>query len=299
MAREWVEKYARQRAASFAPSTIAKLERHVFPLIGHRQCADIDAPMLLQVLHATELRRDHRVRRTSGNHETADRIRGLCGQILRYAIVTGRATVDPTPSLRGALVVPPPQHLKALTEPADVRRLLRAIDAYEGGLIVRSALRLAPLVFVRPGELRSAEWAQFDLDAAQWRFAASKTTQAHIVPLSRQAIAILRALRPFTGSGRYVFPSPRAVTRPMSNNAIRAALLTLGFGEEMSAHGFRALARTMLDEQLGFRPDWIEHQLAHAVRDPNGRAYNRTSFLKERTEMMQACADYLDGLRAG
>ncbi len=174
------------------------------------------------------------------------------------------------------------------------------IEAYEGTLTVRCALRLAPLVFVRPGELRSAEWAHINLDAAEWRYTVTKTNTPHIVPLSTQAVAILRELQPLTGRGRYVFSSARTSQRPMSDNAILAALRRMGIAkDEMSGHGFRAMARTILDEVLNFRADFIEHQLAHAVRDPNGRAYNRTAHLPERRKMMQAWSDYLDGLRAG
>ncbi|MGD8853012.1 MAG: site-specific integrase, partial [Gammaproteobacteria bacterium] len=178
----------------------------------------------------------------------------------------------------------------------------RAIDTYEGTLIVRCALRLAPLIFVRPGELRHAKWADIDLDAAEWRYTVSKTSTQHIVPLSRQAVEILRELHPLTGRGRYVFPSARNPRgdRPMSDNALLSAMRRMGIEkDEMSGHGFRAMARTILDEVLGFRPDYIEHQLAHAVRDPNGRAYNRTAHLPERRRMMQEWADYLDKLKTG
>jgi len=178
--------------------------------------------------------------------------------------------------------------------------ILRAMDGYQGTLPVICALRLAPLVFVRPGELRHAEWKDIDLKAAEWRYLVTKTDVDHIVPLSRQAVAILRELRPLTGAGRYVFPGARTSKRPMSNNGVLAAMRTMEIGaDEMTGHGFRAVARTILDEVLGVRPDFIEHQLAHAVRDPNGRAYNRTAHLPERRKMMQLWADYLDGLKAG
>jgi integrase len=174
------------------------------------------------------------------------------------------------------------------------------MDGYEGTLAVSCALRLAPLVFVRPGELRQAEWADIDLDQAEWSYLVTKTDTRHVVPLSSQAVAILQELQPVTGRGRYVFPSARSATRPMSENAVLAAMRRMGIRkEEMSGHGFRAMARTILDEVLGFRPDFIEHQLAHAVRDPNGRAYNRTAHLSERRKMMQEWADYLDKLKAG
>jgi integrase len=174
------------------------------------------------------------------------------------------------------------------------------MDGYEGTLTVRCALRLAPLVFVRPGELRKAEWTDIDLDSAEWRYTVTKTNTPHIVPLAKQALEILRELHPLTGRGRYVFPSARSNQRPMCDNAILAAMRRMGIEkDEMCGHGFRAVARTILDEVLGVRPDFIEHQLAHTVRDPNGRAYNRTAHLPERKKMMQLWADYLDKLKAG
>lgn len=192
------------------------------------------------------------------------------------------------------------EHFAATTEPKRVGEILRALDAYQGTLTVRCALRLAPLVFVRPGELRKAEWADIDLEAQEWRYTVTKTNTPHIVPLSRQAVTILRELQPLTGRGRFVLPGARSNGRPMSDNAILATMRRMGIGkEEMSGHGFRAVARTILDEELGFRPDFIEHQLAHAVRDPNGRAYNRTAHLPERRKMMQEWADYLDKLKVG
>jgi integrase len=190
----------------------------------------------------------------------------------------------------------------AITDPVKVGGLLRAIDGYEGHFVVQCALRLAPLVFVRPGELRQAEWLEMDLNEASWNIPAEKMKmkQPHLVPLSNQALKILKELQPLTCASRYVFPSARSLSRPMSNNAILAALRRMGFSkDEMTGHGFRAMARTILDEVLQVRPDFIEHQLAHAVRDPNGRAYNRTAHLEERRKMMQLWANYLDGLKAG
>ena len=220
--------------------------------------------------------------------------------MFRYAVATGRAERDPTGDLRGALQPVTTKHMAAVTEPDVVAELLRTFDTYQGTLTVRCALQLAPLVFVRPGELRTAKWEDIDLDAAEWRYIASKKGNAHIVPLSQQAVAILQEIKALTGEGRYVFPSARSGDRPMSDNAILAAMRRLGISkDEMSGHGFRAMARTILDEVLGYRPDLIEHQLAHAVRDPNGRAYNRTAHLPERRKMMQAWADYLDKLKAG
>jgi integrase len=224
------------------------------------------------------------------------------GQIFRYAIATGRAKRDPAADLKGAIPPARSKHLAAITQPEMVAGLLRAIDGYSGHFATKCALRLAPLVFVRPGELRHAEWEEIDLEIAEWIIPGEKmkTGQLHLVPLSRQAVEILNEIQPLTGSGRYVFPSARSVARPMSNNAINAALRRMGIEKsEMTGHGFRAMARTLLDEVLQVRPDLIEHQLAHAVRDPLGRAYNRTSFLEERRKMMQTWADYLDRLRAG
>ncbi|MFM8330351.1 MAG: tyrosine-type recombinase/integrase [Candidatus Methylumidiphilus sp.] len=189
-----------------------------------------------------------------------------------------------------------------MTEPAEIGALLRSIASYKGSMVTRCALKLAPLLFVRPGERRHAEWAEIDLGQAEWRIPAArmKMREAHIVPLPAQALETLRDLHPLTGGGRYVFPSPRTNTRPMSDNGILSALRRMGYGkDEMTGHGFRAMARTVLDEVLGFRVDFIEHQLAHAVKDPNGRAYNRTKHLEERRRMMQAWADYLDSLREG
>jgi integrase len=224
------------------------------------------------------------------------------GQIFRYGVSTGRCESDITQSLRGALTSKQSTHFSALTDTKQLGALLRAIDDYSGSFVVRSALMLAPLVFVRPGELRALEWAHVDLDAGEWRYLVTKTDTQHIVPLSRQAVEILRNLYPLTGEGRFAFPSARTPngSRCISDMALLAGLRRMGFAkDEMTVHGFRAIARTLLDEELGFRPDFIEHQLAHAVRDPNGRAYNRTAHLPERTKMMQRWADYLDGLKVG
>ena len=291
VAREWHAKHLPSWTDKHAETIIRRLELNVFPWLGGKPIADITAPQLLQVIRRIEER---------GALETAHRVLGCCGQVFRYAVATGRAERDPSGDLRGALPPVKSQHFAAVTEPDQIAAVLRAIDGYEGTLPVRCALRLAPLVFVRPGELRKAEWADIDLDAVEWRYTVTKTNTPHIVPLSRQAVAILRELQPLTGCGRYVFPSARSASRPMSDNAVLAAMRRMGIGkEEMSGHGFRAMARTILDEVLGFRPDYIEHQLAHAVRDPNGRAYNRTAHLPERHKMMQAWADYLDKLKTG
>jgi integrase len=291
VAREWFAKYSVTWVPGHADKIIRRLERDIFPWLGAKPAAEIKAPELLAVLRRIEER---------GALETAHRALQNCGQIFRYAIATGRAERDTAADLRGALPPVKQKHLAAITDPKDIGPLLRAVDGYTGSLVTKCALRLAPLVFLRPGELRHAEWSEIDLDGAAWEIPAErmKMRQPHIVPLSGQAVEILRELHALTGEGRYVFPGARSNSRPMSNNAILAALRRMGYdNSEMSGHGFRAMARTVLDEVLGFRPDWIEHQLAHAVKDPNGRAYNRTAHLKQRREMMQAWADYLDGLK--
>jgi integrase len=262
VAREWFGKHSANWMESHSGRIIRRLERDVFPWLGSTSIADITVPELLKAIRRIEQR---------GAIETADRILGNCGQVFRYAVATGRAERDPSVDLRGALTPVKSKHFASITEPKDVAKMLRALDGYEGTLIVRSALRLAPLVFVRPGELRHAQWADIDLEAAQWRFPVTKTDTDHIVPLARQAVAILRKVEPLTGRGKFVFPSARSALRPMSENAILAAMRRMSIGkEEMSGHGFRAMARTILDEVLHVRPDFIEHQLAHAVRDPNG-----------------------------
>lgn len=294
----------RQRAAKIAPGTAARerrlLEKDLAPYIGSRPIADVTAPELLAVLRRIEGR---------GTVETAHRAKMLAGQVFKYASATGRVPTNynPTVDLGGALAQPAARNFATVYDPkkgrddlTKVGDLLRALHDYRGGPVVQTALKLAPLVFARPGELRKARWADIDLDAAEWRYIASKTKQPHIVPLASQAVAILRELQPLTGRGEYVFPGGRSPRRPMSENAINAALRYLGYDRDsMTGHGFRALARTVLDEVLGFRPDYIEHQLAHAVKDANGTAYNRTAHLTERRKMMQEWADYLDASRAG
>lgn len=291
IAREWLAKNAPTWAASHTNNILGRLERDLFPWLGGRPMAEITAPELLAVLRRIEAR---------GANETAHRAKENCGQIFRYAIATGRAERDPSQDLRGALAPAKPEHMAAVTDPAAVGAMLRMFDGYQGTLITRCALRLAPLVFVRPGELRAAEWKDIDLEAGEWSFVASKTKTPHIVPLSRQAVAILSELQPLTGHARYVFPSPRTDTRPMSENAILSAMRRMNIPkEEMTGHGFRAMARTMLHERLKFPAEVIEHQLAHRVADALGAAYNRTRFLDDRRAMMQAWADYLDRLKAG
>jgi integrase len=290
VAREWYVKHSPNWADNHSDRIIRRFERDIFPFIGARPIADVTAPELLDVMRRIERR---------GALETAHRALGNCGQVFRYAVATGRAVRDPSADLRGALPPTKGDHFAAVTEPKLVAQLLRTLDSYQGTLTVECALRLAPLVFVRPGELRAAEWADIDLEAAEWRYTVTKTQTAHIVPLSTQAVGILREVQALTGTARFVFPSARTTNeRPMSDNAILAAMRRMGIDkDEMSGHGFRAMARTILDEVLGVRPELIEHQLAHAVKDPNGRAYNRTAHLPERKKMMQQWADYLDDLK--
>jgi integrase len=253
--------------------------------------AEVSAPVLLTALRKMEQR---------GVVESAHRARGLAGQVFRYAIATGRADRNPAADLIGALERPQTKHFASIVLPSKVGELLRAIVRYEGSPTTIAALKLAPLVFVRPGELRYAEWSEIDLDKALWDIPAEKMKmkQPHLVPLSDQALTILRELHPLTGGGKYLFPGMRSIRRPMSENTINAALRYMGFDSNtMTGHGFRAMARTILDEELGFPVDHIEHQLAHAVKDANGRAYNRTTHLPARRKMMQSWANYLDSLK--
>lgn len=299
IAREWFKRKSPGWAASNSSKIIARLEKDAFPWLGGRPVADITPPELLKTLRRVEGR---------GAVETAHRIKNYCSQIFRYAIATGRAERDPSADLKDALTIPKMQHRAAITDPKLAGQLLRALNDYQGTLVTKCALQLAPLVFVRPGELRQAEWSEIDLDNAEWNIPAEKMkgwvrkgiTSSHLVPLSSQAVEILRELHPLTGGGRFVFPSARSNDRPMSDNAVLSALRRMGFAKDiMCGHGFRAMARTILDEVLQVRPDFIEQQLAHAVRDPLGRAYNRTTHLDERRKMMQLWADYLDGLAKG
>ena len=294
IAREWIVKFSSNKAKSTVETTIRRLEKNVFPWMGARPIAEIDSPELLAILRRVESR---------GVIESARRIKIICSQVFRYAVATGRAKHDPSVSLNGALATPKSKHMASITDPKEIPSLLRAIDSYHGSFIVKCALQFQSLTFVRPGELRHAEWPEIDFDAATWSIPAGKMKmkQAHIVPLSRQAVEILQELKPLTAArGKYVFPSHRSAVRPMSENTINAALRRMDIEKDkMCGHGFRAMARTILDEVLQVRPEFIEHQLAHAVRDANGRAYNRTSHLDERKNMMQLWADYLDGLKQG
>lgn len=291
IAREWLQKHGRNWVASHSDRTLRRLERDIFPWIGKKPITSITAHEVLVCVQRIENR---------GALETAHRALQNCSQVMRFAVATARLDRDPTADLKGALPPVREKHFAAVTDPKEVGELLRSFEAYEGTLIVKAALKLAPLVFVRPGELRTAKWADIDLEKKEWSYFVSKTKSQHIVPLSKQAIEILKEIQPLTGNSPYIFPSSRNFHRPMSDNAILSALRRLEIPKEtMTGHGFRAMARTILDEVLGFRPDYIEHQLAHAVRDPNGRAYNRTAHLKERHLMMQAWSDYLAQLKQG
>lgn len=292
VAREWHGKNKAAWTPSHADKILRRLERDVFPWIGTRHVGSITPPELLTVLRRIESR---------GAIETAHRAQQNTGQVLRYAVATGRAESDPSRDLRSALTPWKPQHYASITEPRKVGQLLRDIDGYKGGLVVRIALRLSPLVFVRPGELRRAEWSEFDLDAAEWRIPPEKMKArvVHIVPLATQAVAMLRELQPLTGHGRWVFPGIRANAEPMSENTVNAALRRLGYDREtITAHGFRSMASTILHEQ-GWPSDVIERQLSHSERDEVKAAYNYAQHLPKRRELMQAWADFLDGLREG
>jgi integrase len=292
VAQEWFAKFSPQWAYSHSSKIIRRLERDIFPWIGSRTIESIKAPELLKLFRRIEGR---------GALETAHRAKQNCGQVFRYAIATGRADRDPTTDLRGALPRPRPRHHPSITEPKAFGALLRAIKGYRGSIVTRCALQMAPLVFVRPGELRQAEWSEFDLKNAEWRIGAErmKERQQHIVPLAKQALEILSVIHPVSGEGRYVFPGVRSSSRPMSENTVNAALRALGYsGSEMTGHGFRSTASTLLNEQ-GWSHDAIERQLAHGERNTVRAAYNYAEYLSERRSMMQAWADYLDQLRKG
>jgi integrase len=287
--REWQTHRAKTTAAITQQKATWLLEQ-IFAEIGGRPIREVAAPELLAALRKIEAR---------GHHESAHRAKQKCGQVFRYAIATGRAERDISADLRGALVPVVAKNHAALTDPAEIGALLRAIDSYEGQPVTAAALKLAPLVFVRPGELRGARWVELDLDAGDWRIPGErmKTGEQHIVPLSRQAVVILRDLQALTGRGEYVFPSLLSATRPMSNNTVNTALRRLGYAkDQMTGHGFRAMASTLLNEQ-GFPPDVIELQLAHVERNKVRAAYNRAQRLAERRGMMQSWADYVDQLR--
>jgi len=292
VALEWYEKQRPGWTESTAYNIMRRLERELLPPFGNIPIKKVTPKIILGIVAGIEDR---------GCHETARRVLQCCGQIFRYAVVSGYVESDPTPSLRGALMAVVEKHRASITDPKAVGPLLRALWGYEGSPVTAAALRFAPLTFVRPGELRHAEWSEFDFGAAEWRIPAAKMKmrEQHIVPLSRQALAVLDTLRPLTGGGRYLFPSERTGERPMSENTVNAALRRLGYSkEEMTGHGFRSMASTLLNEQ-GWNRDAIERQLAHAERSGVRAAYNYAEYLPERRRMMQAWADYLDALREG
>ena len=292
IAREWIDNRKAGWSESHLKKTTTRLSSNVFPWIGGKPIAEIAAPEILAVLRRIEGR---------GTIDTAHRVGQACGQVFRYAVATGRAQRDPTGDLRGALPAVKQEHFAAITEPAQVGELLRAIEGFKGTFIVQCALKLAPMLFVRPGELRQARWQQFDLEKGEWKYLATKTKTEHLVPLATQAVAVLRELHALTGHTAFVFPGARSNGRAMSDAAVNAALRRMGYNTrtEITGHGFRAMARTILHEVLGIAPEVIEHQLAHRVPDALGTAYNRTKFLPERRKMMQQWADYLDKLKAG
>ncbi|HEL3840436.1 TPA: integrase arm-type DNA-binding domain-containing protein [Stenotrophomonas maltophilia] len=287
-----LELLAKRTKEGLSPGSVVRERRLIqkdLAALADMPVGDITAPILLAALRKLEQR---------GVVETAHRARAHAGRIFRYAIATGRADRNPAQDLTGALEQPQTRHFPSVTDPASIGDLLRATWSYRGAIVTQAALKLAPMLFVRPGELRQAKWSDIHLEAAEWRYVTSKTKTPHIVPLSSQAIEVLRELYPYTNKCEFVFPGVRSASKPMSENTLNAALRNLGFDSDtMVGHGFRAMARTVLDEVLGYRPDYIEHQLAHTVRDPLGRAYNRATHLPERRKMMQAWSDYLDQLR--
>lgn len=289
IAREWHIKFSSKWTEEHGGKILVRLEKDIFPWLGARPITEINAPELLSVLRRIENR---------GALETAHRTLQYCGQVFRYAIATGRAERDISFDLRGAIPPVKKRHLASITNPKQIGTLLRALKDYNGHLITKCALQLAPLIFVRPGELRQAEWSEINFEIAEWRIPAEKMKMriTHIVPLSTQALAILQEIKYLTGNGKYVFPSLRTLSRPMSNNAVLAALRRLGYAkDEMTGHGFRSMASTLLNEQ-GWNRDAIERQLAHAERNNIRAAYNYAEYLPERRKMMQHWADYLESL---
>ena len=293
IARQWLAKTAAERAKSTQAKNTAWLEKNIFPEIGSMPISIIKPRDVLGALQKIEAR---------GAIESAHKIKQICGQIFRHAVASGLAERDVTVDLRDALAVVPEAHYAAITDPKQAAELLRAIYTYTGHPYATAALKLAPMLFQRPGELRSMEWAEIDWDTAEWNIPGSKMKMKrdHLVPLATQALELLRGIQAISGHAKYVFPSVRTCARCMSENTINVALRSMGYPKEViTGHGFRAMARTIMDEVLDERVDLIEHQLAHAVKDPNGRAYNRTAHLPARRKMMQRWADYLDKLRAG
>jgi len=288
IANEWLSK--RTNLGSKTLKTYRHYLSYAFEAFGHKPVNEVTSPDVLALCRTIEAR---------GTIETTHRVKAACGQVFRYAIATGRATYEPTQALKGALQPVITTHHAALVEPLQVARLMQDIQGYQGHYTVVCALKLAPLVFVRPSELRGAKWEDIDLETKEWRYHVNKTKTEHIVPLSTQAVTLLSALKTISNHSPYVFPSIRSNQRTMSENTINAALRRLGYtSDQMCGHGFRAMASTILEERLGYPKEFIEQQLAHTVKDPNGRAYNRTKHLEQRHKMMQHWSDYLDGLQA-
>ena len=301
VAREWLAVKSGAWVDDHTRKVQAWLEQHVFPHVGVTPIAELEAPEILHMLRRLVAR---------GTLNTAGRVRETVGAVFRYGIATGRCVRNPAADLRDALPTATKTHFASVTDPAAVAELLRAIDGYQGSPVTLAALKLAPLLFQRPGELRAAEWTEIDFDAAEWRIPAARQklkkaqkenprTPDHIVPLAPQAVAILRELHALTGRGRYLFPGLRTPKRPMSENTVNAALRRLGYSaEQMTGHGFRHMASTRLNE-LGWNPDAIERQLSHRDRNAIRATYNQAQYADERARMMAAWADYLDALRTG
>jgi integrase len=292
VANEWHSLHNKSKSERHQQRVKRWLEFYLYPSLGQRVISSITAPMVLETTGILQ---------KQGKLETAHRIIQTAGQVFRYAIQKGFASYNPAPDLKGALPPPVVKNMAAMIEPKDFAELLRNIDKYNGTLTVKCALKLAPLLFQRIGELRHMKWADLDFERSEWRYFVTKTKTQHIVPLSSQAVAIIETMRPFSGHGIYVFPGGRTHERPMSENAINAALRNMGYDTqaEITGHGFRAIAQTLGEQELGLDPKHIERQLAHAVANPLGTAYERAQFLKDRKVMMQRWADYLDGLKAG
>lgn len=294
VAGEWFQKRKPEWVESHAVSVKGRLDNYILPAFGSKPIAEVTAADVRTMLLKIEAR---------GTVEAAKRVKVICGQVFRHAVAHDLITHDPSAALKPSELFRKVEkrHFAAITDPKELAPLLRSIEGYSGSIETRCALRLLPMLLMRPGELRHLEWSEIDVDAAQINIPAEKMKMrsAHLVPLSKQALATLAEIRPLTGSGKYVFPSTRSAERPISDNTLNACFRRMGYDKDtVTAHGFRATARTMLDEVLGFRPDMIEHQLAHAVKDPNGRAYNRTAFVEDRRRMMQHWSDYLDSLKA-
>ena len=293
VAEDWVKTRLGDKSTSHRERTHRLLTKDLYPALGKRPVNQVSAPELLRVLRKVESR---------GALDMANRARQTAGQVFRFGIITGKCERDPSRDLAGALKTRQETHYAALVKPAEVAGLLVAIDNYHGSPVIKAVLKLSALVFQRPKEVRTMQWAHINWDKHLWEIPAAvmKRKADHVVPLARQSLGILKDLHPLTGQGKYVFPSPRGRSRPVSNNGARTALRTMGYtNNQMTPHGFRAMARTLLDEELHFRVEYIEQQLSHEVRDMHGRAYNRTQHLKERQAMMQRWADYLDELSRG